>query len=452
MVHTHLRSAPAEVRELLPSPVGNFLRSQTGRYVWELMSDIDSTRSAHAAPISANGRRLVELLFRRRHELAQSIVADVQREVVDYGSLGSLTLSDDVLATSLLTISDLLESLLRDDSVGSSNVDVIRRSASRRVHQDVSLPSLLHSYRIWGAKVWQAVLDEAGDDTAMQIAALELVGRIFEYVDLVSITLAQVYLEESAGAYRAGDVLRSDVLESLLLGRPLSGGARLEIARLKLSSQSQVLVVIIRLSDVSPEKVRAESLTALRACREVLAAQTAVLLGIRDSDVICLVRVSTPMELDRIVQGAHELASRGAQWRVCVGRPHDGLEGIPRSFHEAQEAAVVAASQRRRSRAVLFSEVILDRILVHSEYAQDLLEESMRPLLAYDEQHSADLVPTLRAYVLNDFNMTRTAKDLHINPNTVAYRIKRISQLTHQDATTSRGILTLALALRLLDG
>ncbi|MEH0554010.1 PucR family transcriptional regulator [Streptomyces sp. B21-101] len=416
------------------------------------MSDDVTSAVDRLQPVSPDGRRLVERLLRRREDLATLIVADVQREVVDYGRLGPLTLSADVLTTSLLTITDMLESLLDDDPAGSRNAEVIRRSASRRVHQDVSLPSLLHSYRIWGARLWQAVLDEAGDDPAMREAALGLVSRIFAYVDMVSITLAQVYLEESAGVYSARDVLRSDVLESLLLGRALSDRARVEIARLNLASDSKVAVVLVRLSDVAPEQVRPESLKVLQACRQNLAVEASVLLGIRDSDVICLVRLANAGELDRLITAAHEVAGQSVAWRVCVGRPHDGLEGIPRSFHEAQEAATVAASRRPRSRAVLFSEIILDRILVHSEYAQDLLEETMRPLLAYDAEHSADLIPTLRGYVSNDLNMTRTAKDLLVNPNTVAYRIKRIGQLTALDPTTATGIMTLALALRLMDG
>lgn len=416
------------------------------------MNEFEPIRAEGHEALSPDGRRLVERVARRKLELAESIVADVQREVTAYGSLGALTMSDDVLATALLTISDLIDSMLGTPSSGTDHAEVIRRSASRRVHQDVSLPSLLHSYRIWGSRVWRTVVEEAADDPLMQAAALEVAQRVFEYVDLVSITLAQVYLEEAAGAYRARDVLRSDILESLLLGRALSESARVEIARLKLASDDHVIAMVVRLSDVPPDKMRSESLTALRACREILAPDHAVLLGVRDSDVICLVRVTNPLDVDRVIEGAHQLATRGSHWRVCVGRPHSGLDGIPRSFHEAQEAAAVAASRRGRSRAVLFSEVILDRILVHSEYAQDLLEEAIQPLMAYDDKHSADLLTTLRAYVLHDFNMTRTAKELHVNPNTVAYRIKRIGQLTNQDATTSQGIVTLALALRLLDG
>lgn len=404
-----------------------------------------------ATELSPDARRLVERLLLRREELARAIVADVRHEVVDYSGLGRLTVSDDILATALLTISDLLEGLLEEDAAMRANVEAIRRSASRRVHQEVSLPALLHSYRIWGAKVWQAVLKEAEAAPALQQGALELVTPIFAYVDLLSITLAQVYVEESAGAFRGRDVLRSDVLESLLLGRALSDRARVELARLHLSEESEVVVLLVRLTDVAPERLRAESLDVLQACRDLLAADVKMLLGVRDSDVLCLVRLANRMEGDRLVAAAHELAARNPLWRVCVGRPHQGLDGIPRSFREAQDAAAVAAAQRRRGRAVLFSEVILDRILVHSEYAEELLEEAMRPLVAYDERHSADLVPTLRAYVTNDLNMTRTAKGLHVNPNTVAYRLRRIAMLTGYDPTHSSGMVTLALALRLLD-
>ncbi len=193
--------------------------------------------------------------------------------------------------------------------------------------------------------------------------------------------------------------------------------------------------------------MRAESLKVIQSCRETVCAHSRTLLGVRESDVICIVRVSTDKELSTLVTSAHALASRSPVWRVCVGRPHDGVEGIPRSFHEAQEAAIVSTSMRRRRRVVFFSEVMLDRILVHSAYGNDLLEEFMRPLLAYDEKTSADLVGTLRAYVANNMSLTKTARELMLSPNTVSYRVKRISQLTGQDLSTNAGVVTLSLAL-----
>lgn len=413
---------------------------------------IDPARGARVtAPVSADGRLLVERLLRRRRNLADLIVADVKSDVLDYGSLGALTVSGDVMETALLTVTDLLESLLDEDPEGSRHLENIQRSASRRVHQDVSLTSLLQSYRIWGARIWQAVLDEAGDDPVMREAALGLVSRIFSYVDRVSITLAQVYAEESAGAYRARDVLRSDLLESLLLGQVLSDRARVEIARLNPTSDSKLAVAVIKPGETPPEQARSETIKILQACRQNMTPQAKVLLGVRDGDVICLVRIGNAAELQRLHATAHKIAEENPQWRVSVGRPHDGVAGIQRSFREAQEAAAVAASLRPRGGAILFSEVILDRILVRSDYAEDLLEEALGPLLAYDAEHEADLVNTLRSYVANDMNMTRTAKDLMVNPNTVAYRIKRVGQLTGQDPTTSAGIVTLAVALRLME-
>ncbi len=402
-------------------------------------------------PIAGARRILVGRLLQRREGLAADIVHDVQSAVVDYGGLGELTISGDVQAAAIATLTDLLETLL-DDKRSNHDLEAVRRSAARRVHQEVSLPALLQSYRIWGAKLWQAVLDEAGADLVNREAALSLVSQIFDYVDHVSVAVAQVYLEEAAGAYRARDVLRSDVLESLLAGRALSDRAGIDIARLQLGADSKVAVILIRLNEVPPERVRAESLRVLQTCREVMMPVSSSLLGVRDSDVICLSRVTGSADVDRLAEAAHDVASRSADWRVCVGRPHEDVEGISRSFHEAQEAATVAASRRRRSRAVLFSEVMLDRILVHSAFGDALLDECMRPLLDYDKKHSSDLVDTLRAYVANDFNLTRTAHQLTVNPNTVSYRVKRIGQLTGQDPASSSGIVTLALALRLFDG
>ncbi|WP_311208404.1 MULTISPECIES: helix-turn-helix domain-containing protein [unclassified Aeromicrobium] len=417
-----------------------------------VVSDAAPHRRTDLQPVSADGRRLVERLLQRRHDLAELIVADVREGIVDYGALGELTMSRDVLETALLTVTDLLESLLDDEPPGSRQLRNIERSASRRVHQDVSLTALLQSYRIWGARIWQAVLDEAGDEPAMRDAALELVSRIFAYVDMVSITLAQVYTAESAGVHHARDVLRSDLLESLLLGQVLSDRVRVEMARLHLSSETKVAVVVLKPDSIPAERLRAEAKNIIHLLRSQMSRHAKVLFGVRDGDVICLVRIANEADRDSLHAVADAVATERGDCRVSVGRPHTGVAGIQRSFREAQEAAAVVTSARAHHGAVFFTDVILDRILVRSEYTEDLLNEALGPLIAYDAEHRADLLATLRSFVENDMNMTRTAKDLLVNPNTVAYRIKRIGALTGQDPTSSSGIVTLAVALRLMDG
>ncbi|MEV4734643.1 helix-turn-helix domain-containing protein [Saccharopolyspora sp. NPDC049426] len=69
----------------------------------------------------------------------------------------------------------------------------------------------------------------------------------------------------------------------------------------------------------------------------------------------------------------------------------------------------------------------------------------------YDAHKRADLVPTLRAYVRSNLNMSKTASVLGVNPNTVVHRLRRIRELTHRDPNDSDDLLMLAIGLRLLD-
>lgn len=397
---------------------------------------------------SPERRRIAERLLRRRQEIAERIVEEVRVQIIDYKNLAPNAVTSDVMEAALKTLSDLLESWLDGATPEAQRADAIMRSASRRVHQGISLASLLQSYRIWEAQVWRAVLEEAGEDPALRAAALELAQPIMAYVDVLSTTLTEVYFEESAGVYRAPDVLRSDVLESLLVSRPASDRVRADLGRLNLTPNSKVAVMMVRPASVPTASLRGQSLQILQICRRELSVGIRSLLGVRGNDIVCLVRVAKDADIERIRATATRIAEALPTWNVCVGRPHVGTAGIRRSFAEAEEAAG-AHSPDQANGVVFYSDVIVDRMLNHGDYGQDLLEEAVGPIAAYDKEHSADLMLTLKAYVANDLNMTKTAKQLHVNPNTVAYRIKRIGQLTPYDPTTTAGIVTLSLALRL---
>lgn len=58
-----------------------------------------------------------------------------------------------------------------------------------------------------------------------------------------------------------------------------------------------------------------------------------------------------------------------------------------------------------------------------------------------------ELLDTLLRFVNNDLNRRRTANQLHIHPNTVDYRLRKIAELTGVDASQPGGIQRLAAAL-----
>jgi DNA-binding PucR family transcriptional regulator len=82
----------------------------------------------------------------------------------------------------------------------------------------------------------------------------------------------------------------------------------------------------------------------------------------------------------------------------------------------------------------------------------DALVELTRLLNPIDR--NPDLPHTLDVYLANDLDRRRTASALHVHPNTLDYRLRRIVELTGLDPSTSRGLQLLgaALAARRLSG
>ena len=57
-------------------------------------------------------------------------------------------------------------------------------------------------------------------------------------------------------------------------------------------------------------------------------------------------------------------------------------------------------------------------------------ERLLGPLLAYDDQHRAELLPTLREFLACSGSWNACAAKMYVHVNTVRYRIRRIEELT----------------------
>ena len=96
-------------------------------------------------------------------------------------------------------------------------------------------------------------------------------------------------------------------------------------------------------------------------------------------------------------------------------------------------------------------ELLVEHMLACSAPARGILAGVLRPLADYDAARQAALVPTLRAYLLARFNVTKAAEGLFVNPNTIVYRLRRIKDLTGRDTHNIDDLLVLYLALKLKD-
>jgi sugar diacid utilization regulator len=75
-------------------------------------------------------------------------------------------------------------------------------------------------------------------------------------------------------------------------------------------------------------------------------------------------------------------------------------------------------------------------------------EETVRPLVAYDEQYETDLLGTLATFLECDANVNATAARLFTHRHTIRYRFERVRELTGLDVSSSDGREKLSLGLK----
>jgi DNA-binding PucR family transcriptional regulator len=81
---------------------------------------------------------------------------------------------------------------------------------------------------------------------------------------------------------------------------------------------------------------------------------------------------------------------------------------------------------------------LLFRVLAsHPEEVRSFYEDTVAPIVRYDDQYRTDLVGTLEAYLEQNCNMNATATAIYAHRHTVAYRLDRVRELTGLDPMQS---------------
>ena len=92
---------------------------------------------------------------------------------------------------------------------------------------------------------------------------------------------------------------------------------------------------------------------------------------------------------------------------------------------------------------------LLFRVLAsHPEEVRSFYEDTVAPIVRYDDQYRTDLVQTLEAYLEHNCNMNATAAAIYAHRHTVAYRLERVKELTGLDPMLSEDRERLGLGLK----
>ncbi|MBV8219715.1 MAG: helix-turn-helix domain-containing protein [Solirubrobacterales bacterium] len=148
-----------------------------------------------------------------------------------------------------------------------------------------------------------------------------------------------------------------------------------------------------------------------------------------------------------------ELESGLPGFAFAVGRSRrteDPLD-LARARNEALLAANVAEGEPERIE-LGYEETGTYQLLL--PYMSDPAElrrfynETVRPLVSYDEQYETDLLGTLSTFLECDANVNATAQRLITHRHTVRYRFERVRELTGLDVSSTDGREKLSLGLK----
>ncbi|GLK18475.1 PucR family transcriptional regulator [Herbiconiux flava] len=129
---------------------------------------------------------------------------------------------------------------------------------------------------------------------------------------------------------------------------------------------------------------------------------------------------------------------------LVLGHEVPSVVDASRSAKAALAGFAVARAWRNAPRPMLADDLLPERALAGDPLARStLVNRVYRPL----QDQSPELMTTLWCYLDNGRSLEATARELFVHPNTVRYRLKRVTQVIGWDATGAREALILQSAL-----
>jgi hypothetical protein len=280
-------------------------------------------------------------------------------------------------------------------------------------------------------RVISEVVEMRLDDLATAGGEAQLREAILRYTREVAFSAAQVYARaaETRGAWDAR--LEALVVDSLLRGDG-DDGLHSWAAALGWTTKP-VFVLAGHAPEEDPEAIADQIRLSARRLR------VDVLSGVQGHRLIVIVGGA-----EDPLAAAQLLAGKFGPGPVVLGPVAPDLYGATTSARAALAGLRASVGWPDAPRPALAAELLPERALDGDAEAQRyLIEQVYLPT----QQAGAPLLDTLTTYLEQGSSLEATARLLFVHPNTVRYRLRRVSELTGLVPTDGRGAFTLRIAL-----
>jgi len=274
---------------------------------------------------------------------------------------------------------------------------------------------------------------------------------------MIASEVERVRAPERASESAAADFLRAVLARELTEREELVARAK----ELSLDVQEGASMIVARAHPQTPTdegwrgRVRAIAERGARAASNRSIAALSERDGILAAEVLLLVPGGDETAAARAAEGVlREMQAGLAGYTFALGRSRitEDPADLPRAASEALLAANVAQGSNDGA-ALAFEQTGAYRLLLSamSENPNELqrfYDETVEPLVAYDEQYETELVRTLEAFLEADGNVAGTAQRLFTHRHTIYYRLERVRELSGHDVSSSDGREKLSLGLK----
>ncbi len=301
-------------------------------------------------------------------------------------------------------------------------------TAPRELLRSISLQETLQLIRVVVQVVEDRVVEH--DETLREAVLL--------YSREIAFSAADVYAKaaEARGLWDAR-------LEVLVVDSILSGESEEElasrIAALGWRARGSVAVLVGNTTDgIEAEAIR----------RQVRRNDADILIGIHGNRLIAVLGhvTATPISITtnafmNLATALEPLFGAGA---MVLGPEVADMSEAHRSAKAALAGFAVVRAWAKAPRPIAADDLLAERALAGDMLAKaTLIQRIYRPLA----EHSPELLETLSSYLESGRSLESTARELFVHPNTVRYRLKRISEIIGWDATGAREAFILQVAM-----
>ncbi|MDP9869589.1 MULTISPECIES: PucR family transcriptional regulator [Streptosporangium] len=363
-----------------------------------------------------------ELLGRQATSLARQLVHVFVEEIPLYRRLPREELDGDITRITEHNLRMICEMFRHGRPPASAELAPLRASAARRAQERVPLEALLAAYHLGARWVWDRLIATA--TPADFAAVLDMNRLILVYIEAVTSAVCTAYLGEREGMLSHEQHAMHAAVAALL------GGDHTALAAVRLAPGYLVMAIAV---DAHPDEKQDEPGGSIAARRKLARIRAAVqryateqVLSVLDPAgglVLLPCSGETPDPAEVV-----EAMTRAAGVPIWAAAEQATPAEVPAAAGVTEEVLEVARIFGHPPGAYRLTDVLLEYQLTRPSRATARLAGLLDPLL-----ENPDLLRTLKVYLETGLDRRRTAELLHVHPNTVDYRLRRVVSLSGLD-------------------